>query len=91
MTHCLKVAKDLSWSLLINEHQVNVSRGSALSAFPSTMTVLYFSQLLSDLNKLSVCAENSDSHFVRMVSAKKGKVIHLQVGALWPMKTRTHT
>ena len=75
ITHCLRVAKDLSWSLFINQHQVDVSRCSALSAFPSAMTVPCFSQLLSDLNRFSVCAGNSDSHFVRMVSAKKGKVV----------------
>ena len=75
ITHCLRVAKDLSWSLFINQHQVDVSRCSPLSAFPSAMTVPCFSQLLSDLNRFSVCAGNSDSHFVRMVSAKKGKVV----------------
>ncbi len=75
VTHCVKIMKNLSWSLFVNQHEVDVSKCSALSDFPQKMTVSSFLQLLSDLNKMKNCVGNADCHFVSMLSSKKGKVV----------------
>lgn len=75
ITHCLKVDRDLSWSLYVNQHHVDTSKCGALKSFPKTLNAGRLSQLLTKLDGLSVCAGQSDVHFVKMVAAKKGKIV----------------
>jgi len=75
ITHCLKVESDLSWSLFVNQHQVDPSKCSALKSFPQILNSKTLSLMLIKVDRLSICAGQPDEHFVRMVAAKKGKVL----------------
>ena len=75
MTHCVKVERDMSWSLFVYQHHVDITKSSALTSFPFTISSESLTTLLSRLNTLSICIGQPDSHFVKMVSAKKGKVV----------------
>ena len=46
-----------------------------LWSFPRTLTAETLSLLLTKLDGLSICAGQPDAHFVKMVAAKKGKII----------------
>ena len=74
ITHCLKVDREL-WSLYVNQHHVGTSKCGALRSFPKTLTAERLSRLLIKLDGLSICAGQSDTHFVKMVAAKKAKIV----------------
>ena len=75
LTHSLTVKADLSWSLYVNGQEVLPSNCTALVSFPSVLDHTSLSKLLTMLDKLQVCPGHPDTHFVRMLRAKKGKVI----------------
>ena len=75
MTHCLKIEKDRSWSLFVRQNRVDTTKSRALKLFPSNLNSVTLLKLLNTLNGLSICAGHSDSHYVKMVLAKKGKVL----------------
>ena len=75
MTHCVKVNRDMSWSLFVKQHHVDTTKSIALTSFPLTISPESLTNLLAQLNTLSICIGQPDSHFVKMVSAKKGKVV----------------
>lgn len=75
ITHCLKVDRELSWSLYVNQHHVDPSKCGALTSFPKALNAESLSRLLTKLDGLSICAGQSDIHFVKMVAAKKGKIL----------------
>ena len=74
-THTLTVKSDLTWTLYVNGHQVLPGKCSALVSFPSTLDRNSLSELLSKLDMLRVCPGHPDTHLVRMLRAKKGKII----------------
>ena len=75
-THCLKVDRVLSWSLYVNHHNVDPSKCGALKSFPKTLNAESLSRLVTKVDGLSIiCARQSDVHFVKMVAAKKGKIV----------------
>ena len=103
VTHSLTINADLSWSLFVNQHQVDAGTCGTLKSFAGPMNDEKLSQLLVMVDKLPVCAGQPDDHFVRMVLAKKGKVlssdgkvlayvdnVHIELnGELYPQTIRT--
>ena len=75
ITHCLKINRELSWSLFVNKHHVDPSKCGALKSSPRGLTAETLSLLLTKLDGLSICAGQPDVHFVKMVAAKKGRII----------------
>ena len=75
ITHCLKISDDLSWSLFVNQHCIDPSKCGALKSFPTKMNSGILSQLLTKWDDLLICIGQPDAHFVKMVAAKKGKII----------------
>ena len=75
ITHCLQIHDDLSWSVFVHNHSLDKSKCSALQSFPHTINSDVLSELFSKIENLSICAGHTDIHFVKMVSAKKGKII----------------
>ena len=59
----------------MNGHQVLPDKCSALVSFPSILDCNSLSELLSKLDMLRVCPGHPDTHLVRMLRAKKGKII----------------
>ena len=74
VTHSLSINADLSWTLFVNQHQVEVTTCSALKAFAGPMSTDKLSQLLLTLDRLPVCAGQPDDHFMHMILAKKGRI-----------------
>ena len=74
VTHSLTVNSDFTWKLFVLNHEITRSC-NALGSFPSKLDQETFSQLLTRLDNISICIGQPDTHFVRMVAAKKGKVL----------------
>ncbi len=74
VTHNLTVNSDLTWKLFVLNHEIN-TRCTVLDYIPSTLTQDTFSQLLVRLDNLAICVGPPDAHFIRMITAKKGKIL----------------
>lgn len=55
--------------------QVSIQRCSVLQSFTGNLNCEKLSQILSLLDHLHICAGQPDEHFVKMVVAKKGKIL----------------
>ena len=75
MTHCVTVNADLTWSVFIVQRHVDVSKCRALECFSPTVDSSTLTQLLKKVNDLRMSEGQEDDHFVRMITAKKGKVL----------------
>ena len=75
VTHSLTINADLSWTLFVNQHKVDTDTCIALKSFAGPLNDDKLSQLLVAIDKLLVCAGQPDDHFVRMILAKKGKIL----------------
>ena len=75
VTHSLTINADLSWTLFVNQHKIDADTCVALRSFAGPLNGVKLSQLLATVDKLLICAGQPDDHFVRMVLAKKGKVL----------------
>ena len=76
ISHSIVLQSDLSWQLNVNGHEIEAAKFASLSRFPARMsTPSTLSQLLSGLDRLTVCSEHPDVHFVSMAKAKKGKFV----------------
>lgn len=73
--HCLTVYSDATWSLSSTQHPVDPANCSALKHIPSLLTPDFLLQLLHILDHCNLCSGQPDTHFVKMVKAKKGKVL----------------
>ena len=74
ITHYVMVNADLTGSVFIEQRYVDVSKCTALDCFSQTFTL---AQLLKKVNDLRMCkgSGQADNHFVRMLTAKKEKVL----------------
>ena len=76
ISHSIVLQSDLSWQLSVNGHEIVAAKFASLSRFPARMsTPSTLSQLLSRLDRLTVCSGHPDAHFVSMAKAKKGKFV----------------
>ena len=76
ISHSIVLQSDLSWQLNVNGHEIEAAKFASLSRFPARMsTPSTLSQLLSRLDRLTVCSGHPDAHFVSMAKAKKGKFV----------------
>ena len=75
VTHSLTINVDLSWTLFVNQHKIDADTCVALRSFAGPLNGVKLSQLLATVDKLLICAGQPDDHFVRMVLAKKGKIL----------------
>ena len=74
ISHCLQINPDSTWSLFVHNHQLHAKKCSALS-FPQAINTENIEEMLNNIDSLSVCTGQKDSHFVQMVQAKKDKTI----------------
>lgn len=65
----------MSWSLFVKQNRVDTAKCIDLSQFPSILNGVELSRLLGVLNGLTICTGHRDSHYVKMVQAKKGKIL----------------
>ena len=75
VTHCLTVSSDLTWVLYSEQHLVDITKSSALSEIPVTLNAKSLQQLINILDCSNVCVGQPNVHLVKMVKAKKGKVL----------------
>ena len=75
ITHCLEISDDLSWSLFVHNHSLDRTKCGALQSFPSTINSEHLLNLFSKIEDLFVCEGHKDIHFVKMVAARKGKIV----------------
>lgn len=66
---------DFTWSLYVHNQLVEHQSCSALSEIPKIIDSRSLMLLLQLLDDTYVCAGQTDSHLVSMVSAKKGKIL----------------
>ena len=78
VTHTLTIKDDLSWILYVYEHKVEPSTCKALKSFQSVLDTDSLPKLLNALDNLTVCAGHPDDHFIKMITAKKGKILSKQ-------------
>ncbi len=75
ITHSLRVNADLSWKLTVHGHEVTPTSTTLLSNIPEHINASTIMNLLSILEKCSICPGNCDERFVDMVNAHKGKLL----------------
>ena len=75
ISHCVMVDSDFTWSVFVEGLHVEISRCIALKSFPSALDSPTLSQLLKKVDELTLYEGHPDAHFVKMVSAKKGKIL----------------
>ena len=70
--HSLTINADLSWTLFVNQHKVDVDTCIALKSFAGPLNDK-LSQLLVAIDKLLICEGQPDDHyFMHMILATKG-------------------
>ena len=74
VTHYVIVNSDLTWSVNIHNHLLNLDECTVLQDIPQCLCPESLNLVLERLNKLNVCSGHRDPHFVSMLNAKKGKV-----------------
>ena len=75
ITRCVTVGTDLTWSVFFEQRYIDVSKCTTLNSFSPTLDASTFSQLLKNVDELRLCEGQPDNHFVKMVTAKKGKIL----------------
>lgn len=74
ITMCLVINKDMSWNLFVHGKEVNTDECDILKSVPNILSDIHLEELVSTLDKCSLCPGNPDYKFVDMVEAKKGKL-----------------
>ena len=74
VSHSLIINSDLTWSAFVHGHSVDGSKSQILSAIPVKFDCESLHNLLSKLDKSSVCPGHPDKHFLEMVLSKKGNM-----------------
>lgn len=79
ITFCVIVRNDLSWSLSVHGHQIDLEQQSNrfLSNVPMILSEESLQELLLLLDRCSVCPGNPDNQYILMVEAMKGKLMSL--------------
>ena len=77
ITHCLEISDDLSWCLFVHNHSLDRTKCGALQSFPSTINSEHLLNSFSKIEDLFVCEGHKYIHFVKMVAARKGKIVSL--------------
>lgn len=75
VTHSLLILPDLTWTLYVNTHKIDAGNCTALQTVPSIFNADSLFQFISQVDTLSVCVGQPDTHFVSMVNAKKGSIV----------------
>lgn len=75
ITHCIVINSDLTWTVSVHGHQLDASKCSVLSKVPSTLSTDSLQSFVHTLSQYQVCPGHPDAQFVRMVEAKKGKLV----------------
>ena len=55
--------------------KVNCSKCIALQSIPVTLNLQSLETLLTVVDKLNICAGHPELHFIKMLTAKKGKIL----------------
>ena len=74
-SHSLSINSDLTWVLHINEHLIKPEDCEALQQYVGPMNSSKLNDVLITLDTLPVCAGHPDEHLVKIVLARKGKII----------------
>ena len=74
ISHTVTVHSDFTWTLTVHGHVVSQEQCSAIFHMRVIASVPDLSQLLVQLDQLSVCPGHPDPHFVAMANARKGKL-----------------
>ena len=71
----LTINKDGNWILYVLGHQVNRINCKSLSKFPSFVDSTNINLLLYEVDRLTLCCGQPDSHFVEMVISKNSIIM----------------
>ena len=78
VTHALTIMENLLWILYVFQHRVDRLMCNPLKSFPAVLHVVDHNnlfQLLAALDKLSICVGHHDEQFIKMIVAKKQKLL----------------
>ena len=75
ITHCVRIESDLTWSLSVHGSGVDAGKCDLLSGIPRNASKGSLVELLKLLDKYTVCPGNPDEGFIKMVEAKKGRLM----------------
>ena len=77
ITFCVIIRNDMSWSLSVHGHQIDLQQESYdfLCNVPKYLHEQSLQELVSLLDKCSVCPGNYDEHYVLMVESMKGRLM----------------
>ena len=67
-----------SWILYVFNHRVDPSTVPALSHFPSHPDSEQLNSLLNKIDGLPICCGQSDSQYIEMLNAKKGRILSVR-------------
>ena len=72
ISHTVAVNSDFTWTLTVHGHEVTKDQCSAIRDIPEIIGIYDLSQLLLQLDQLTVCPGHPDQHFESMANARKG-------------------
>lgn len=75
LSHCLTVHNNYMWTLFVHNHRVTASNCPQLSNHFSIKNAANLNSLLTEIDKLTLCSGQPDTHFVDMVTAKKCQIM----------------
>ena len=79
ITHYLVVYSDLTWSITVHNHPLNISDCTEVKNIPQYLCPKTLNSLVQQVNRMNVCSGHSDPHFVSMLNAKRGKCFLVMV------------
>ena len=70
ISHCLEIKKDMSWTLFVHGHKVDLQNCCAMR---TTNGNLEINQLVEKIDSLNICAGHPESRFSEITQARKGE------------------
>ena len=71
----LVIKGDFTWSLNVHGVDVDGKRCPPISKFPNPLWPADVNQFIEHLDKLTVCPDHPDSHFIEFAMAKKNSLL----------------
>ena len=75
LTHCIKIGKDGTWSVVVLGEKNNVVCCKVLKSIPPVLGCSSVNQLINLVENCSICCGNKDEKYVHFIAARKGKIV----------------